>query len=70
MKQLIKLESINCWASSKGIIPCDESGNPIMKESKYWASLTPEFFQQLSIEDKDKINTIVNNKINISNGNR
>lgn len=64
MEQLIKLESINCWAGTLGIMPCDESGNPIMEESKSWAALTPEFFQQLSIEDKDKINTIVNNKTN------
>jgi hypothetical protein len=45
-------------------MPSDESGNPIMEESKSWATLTPEFFQQLSTDDKDKINTIVNNKTN------
>jgi hypothetical protein len=64
MEQLTKLESINCWAGTLGIMPCDDGGNPIMEESKSWATLAPEFFQQLSTEDKDKINTIVNNKTN------
>jgi hypothetical protein len=64
MEQLTKLESINVWAGSLGVMACDETGNPIMEESKSWATLTPEFFQQLSTEDKDKINTIVNNKTN------
>ena len=64
MENLIKLESINVWAGTLGIMPCDDGGNPIMEESKSWATLTPEFFQQLSTEDKDKINTIVNNKTN------
>ena len=60
MEQLIKLESINCWAGSLGIMPCDEEGLPIMEESRSWASLENEWFANLSIEDKELVNTIIN----------
>ena len=36
MNELIKLESINCWAGSLGIMVCDETGAPILEESKSW----------------------------------
>lgn len=64
MEELIKLESMNCWAGTLGIMPCDDMGLPIMEESKSWVSLTPEFYQQLSLDDKDRINTFINNKTN------
>ncbi len=64
MKNLIKLESINVWAGPLGIMNCDDSGQPILEESKGWDNIEPEWFQQLSNEDKDKINTIINNKNN------
>ncbi len=64
MKELIKLESINVWAGPLGIMNCDDSGLPILEESKSWDNIEPEWFQQLSNEDKDKINTIINNKNN------
>ena len=64
MKGLIKLESINVWADSLGIMNCDEDGQPILEESKSWDNIEPEWFQQLSNEDKEKINTIINNKNN------
>jgi hypothetical protein len=57
METLIKLESINCWAGTLGIMPCDEEGLPIMEESRSWISLENEWFQQLSQEDKEKVNT-------------
>lgn len=62
MEQLIKLESINAWAGSLGIMNCDDEGKPIMEESRSWASLDNEFYQHLSTEDKEKVNTIINNK--------
>ena len=64
MEQLIKLESINAWAGSLGIMNCDDEGKPIMEESRSWASLDNEFYQHLSTEDKEKVNTIINNKTN------
>ena len=62
MGNLIKLESINVWAGSLGIMNCDEDGQPILEESRSWDSLDNEFFQHLSTEDKDKVNQIINNK--------
>jgi hypothetical protein len=64
MKNLIKLDSINVWAGPLGIMNCDDNGLPILEESKSWNNIEPEWFQQLSNEDKEKINTIINNKNN------
>jgi hypothetical protein len=60
METLIKLESINCWAGTLGIMPNDEEGLPIMEESRSWISLENEWFQQLSQEDKEKVNKLIN----------
>lgn len=60
MSNLIKLESINVWAGTLGIMNCDDSGNPILEESKSWENIEPEWFQHLSNEDKEKVNTIIN----------
>lgn len=64
MKNLIKLESINVWAGPLGIMNCDDNGLPILEESKSWDSIEPEWFQHLSNEDKEIVNTIINNKNN------
>jgi hypothetical protein len=63
MEKFVKLESINCWAGTLGIMPCDDNNLPIMEESKSWMSLLPEFFQQLSQEDKDRVNILINKDI-------
>jgi len=60
MEALIKLESINCWAGSLGVMPCDDNGQPIMEESRAWISLENEWFQQLSQEDKENVNKLIN----------
>ena len=60
MEQLIKLESINVWAGSLGIMACDDVGLPIMEESRSWDNLEAEWFQNLSTEDKEKVNQIIN----------
>ena len=64
MDKPIKLESINVWAGALGIMNCDESGQPILEESKSWDNIEPEWFQNLSNEDKEKVNTIIKNKNN------
>ena len=64
MEQLIKLESINCWAGSLGIMNCDDEGKPIMEESKSWDNIGPEWFSNLSVEDKEIVNKLINNKTN------
>ena len=60
MENLIKLESINVWAGTLGIMPSDENNLPIMEESRSWASLENEWFQNLSTEDKELVNQIIN----------
>jgi hypothetical protein len=60
MESLIKLESINCWAGTLGIMASDDEGLPIMEESRSWSSLEADWFQNLSVEDKEKVNTIIN----------
>jgi hypothetical protein len=39
---------------------CDDEGLPIMEESRSWGSLEAEWFQNLSVEDKEKVNQIIN----------
>ena len=60
MEQLIKLESINVWAGSLGVMACDDQGLPIMEESRSWTSLENEWFANLSAEDKELVNQIIN----------
>jgi hypothetical protein len=60
MDKLIKLESINVWAGPLGIMPSDENNLPIMEESRSWTSLENEWFANLSVEDKQLVNEIIN----------
>ena len=60
MENLIKLESINVWAGTLGIMPSDENNLPIIEESRSWASLENEWFANLSAEDKELVNEIIN----------
>jgi hypothetical protein len=60
MENLIKLESINVWAGTLGIMPSDENNLPIIEESRSWTSLENEWFANLSVEDKEKVNQIIN----------
>jgi hypothetical protein len=60
MENLIKLESINVWAGPLGVMPSDENNLPIMEESRSWTSLENEWFANLSAEDKELVNEIIN----------
>ena len=60
MDKLIKLESINVWAGPLGVMPSDENNLPIREESRSWTSLENEWFSNLSIEDKEIVNQIIN----------
>jgi hypothetical protein len=60
MQNLIKLESINVWAGPLGVMPSDENNLPIMEESRSWVSLENEWFANLSAEDKELVNEIIN----------
>jgi hypothetical protein len=41
-------------------MPSDENDLPIMEESRSWTSLENEWFSNLSTEDKEKVNQIIN----------
>jgi len=60
MENLIKLESINVWAGPLGVMPSDENNLPIMEKSRSWVSLENEWFANLSAEDKELVNEIIN----------
>ena len=60
MDKLVKLESINVWAGPLGVIPSDENNLPIMDKSRSWTSLENEWFSNLSTEDKEIVNQIIN----------
>ena len=60
MDKLVKLESINVWAGPLGIMPSEENNLPIMEESRSWTSLENEWFSNLSVEDKEIVNQIIN----------
>ena len=60
MENLIKLESINVWAGTLGIMPSDENNLPIIEESRSWTSLENEWFANLSAKDKELVNEIIN----------
>ncbi len=60
MENLIKLESINVWAGPLGVMPSDENNLPIIEESRSWTSLENEWFANLSAEDKELVNEIIN----------
>jgi hypothetical protein len=52
------------WVSGDGIpfyiSTGADNGLPIMEESRSWGSLEAEWFQNLSVEDKEKVNQIIN----------
>ena len=60
MDKLVKLESINVWAGPLGIMPSDENNLPLMEESRSWVILENEWFANLSAEDKELVNEIIN----------
>jgi len=64
MDKLVKLESINVWAGPLGVMPSDENNLPVMDESRSWTSLENEWFSNLSTEDKEIVNQIINKKTN------
>lgn len=68
MDKLQKLNSLCCWIGDEGIFPCDNKGLPIIEDLIYFEDLKPEWFQNLSVEDKEKISNILQNK-NKFNGN-
>jgi hypothetical protein len=62
MENVIKLESVNLWAGKLGVLSCDENGNPIENEIRLYETMPSDWFQNLSVEDKEKISIIINTK--------
>jgi hypothetical protein len=62
MENVIKLESVNLWAGKLGVLSCDENGNPIETEIRLYETMPSDWFQNLSVEDKEKISNIINTK--------
>jgi hypothetical protein len=64
MKGLIKLQSLNMWADENGVYSPNEDGTPNFEDAKLYSDINPEWFQNLSSEDKEQISIIINNKNN------
>ena len=58
--EMIKLESVNCWADEIGVLPCDESGQPVSSDIRLYESMPADWFQNLSVEDKEIVNNLIN----------
>jgi len=58
--QMIKLESVNCWADEIGVFPCDEKGQPISEDNRLYENMPADWFQNLSVEDKEIVNNLIN----------
>ena len=60
MTNLIKLQSLNVWADEKGVYLPNEDGTPNVKDIKLYEDINPDWFQNLSAEDKEQISIIIN----------
>lgn len=70
MDKLTKLNSLCCWIGDEGIFPCDSKGLPILEDMVYFEDIKPDWYQNLSAEDKEKISEILKMRhINPFNGN-
>jgi len=64
MKTLIKLQSLNVWADESGVYSPNEDGTPNFEDKKLFSDINPEWFQNLSSEDKEQISILIKNKNN------
>lgn len=64
MDKLQKLESLCCWIGDEGIFPCDGKGLPILEDMVYFEDIKSDWYQNLSVDDKEKISAIIKNKQN------
>lgn len=64
MKILTKLKSLNMWVDETGVYLPNEDGTPNLNDVKLYSDINPDWFQNLSTEDKEQISIIINNKNN------
>ena len=60
MKQISKLESVCIFVDDEFVYPCNDEGEPDFENKKSYNDLSPEWFQNLSTEDKNLINSLKN----------
>jgi hypothetical protein len=60
MKEIIKLSSVCIFVDSLFVYPCDDQGNPDFANKKSYDDLSPEWFQNISHDDKELINSLKN----------
>jgi hypothetical protein len=59
MEELIKVSSVCIYVSATSVFPCDENGQPNYEDQKLFSDLSSEWFQNLSNEDKELINQLI-----------
>ena len=64
MEELVKLESMNVWVDSNGVYQPNADGTPKTYDIKLYKDINPDWYQNLSSDDREKISIIINNKTN------
>ena len=64
MNNLIKLNSLNVWVDETGVYQPNEDGTPNIEDVKLYEDINPDWFQNLSADDKEQISIIIKNKNN------
>jgi hypothetical protein len=64
MKTLTKLKSLNMWVDEDGVYSPNDDGTPNINDVKLYSDINPDWFQNLSSEDKEQISIIIKNKNN------
>jgi hypothetical protein len=60
MEELLKLSSVCVYVDKTHVYPCDENNLPDYENKKSYEDLPSEWFQNISTEDKELINSIKN----------
>ncbi len=54
------MESVCIFVDDEFVYPCNDKGEPDFENKKSYNDLSPEWFQNLSTEDKNLINSLKN----------
>jgi hypothetical protein len=64
MEELIKLESMNVWVDSNGVYQPTSDGTPDTQNVILYKDINPDWYQNLSSDDREKITIIIKHKTN------
>lgn len=64
MNKLIKLNSLNVWVDETGVYQPNEDGTPNIEDKKLFSDINPDWFHNLSVDDREQISIIIKNKNN------